>query len=61
MAILRGFAMRSEENNIVQTVASAHGTLSSIIFVLPGLIMIGWDRSFSVLAFLICALSGISG
>ena len=30
------------ENNIVQTVASAAGTLSSIIFVLPGLVMVGW-------------------
>ena len=28
------------ENNIVQTVASAAGTLSSIIFVLPGLIKV---------------------
>src|SRR5690242_20036704 len=42
MAILRGFRDASvQENNIVQTVASAAGTLSSIIFVLPGLIMIG--------------------
>ena len=30
-----------QENNIVRTVASAAGTLSSIIFVLPGLIIIG--------------------
>src|SRR4028118_1163188 len=30
------------ENNIVQTIASAAGTLSAIIFVLPGLIMVGW-------------------
>lgn len=42
MAILRNFANHSiVENNIVQTVASAAGTLSAIIFVLPGLIMIG--------------------
>ena len=40
MAILRGFRDATiQENNIVQTVASAAGTLSSIIFVLPGLIM----------------------
>src|ERR1700748_685246 len=29
------------ENNIVQTQASAAGTLSAIIFVIPGLIMVG--------------------
>ena len=34
------------ENNIVQTVASAAGTLASIIFVLPGLVMIGWWQGF---------------
>ena len=34
------------ENNIVQTIASAAGTLSAIIFVLPGLVMIGWWTGF---------------
>ena len=34
------------ENNIVQTVASAAGTLAAIIFVLPGLVMIGWWHDF---------------
>src|SRR5687768_18239800 len=34
------------ENNIVQTIASAAGTLSAIIFVLPGLIMVGWWQGF---------------
>jgi len=39
MAILRAFRDATvQENNIVQTVASAAGTLSSIIFVLPGLV-----------------------
>src|SRR5436189_2647545 len=47
MAVLRGFrGMTIQENNIVQTVASAAGTLSSIIFVLPGLVMIGWWTGF---------------
>ncbi|HTD37071.1 MAG TPA: OPT/YSL family transporter, partial [Candidatus Limnocylindrales bacterium] len=47
MAVLRGFRGSSIwENNIVQTVASAAGTLSSIIFVLPGLVMIGWWTGF---------------
>src|SRR5215213_11852201 len=41
MAVLR-FVRGSTilENNIVQTIASAAGTLAAIIFVLPGLIMI---------------------
>jgi putative OPT family oligopeptide transporter len=37
------------ENNIVQTVASAAGTLAAIIFVLPGLVMIGWWSGFPFL------------
>ena len=37
------------ENNIVQTVASAAGTLAAIIFVLPGLVMIGWWHGFPFL------------
>src|SRR4051794_14746393 len=47
MAILRYFRGHSIlENNIVQTIASAAGTLAAIIFVLPGLIMIGWWQGF---------------
>jgi putative OPT family oligopeptide transporter len=47
MAVLRFFSNSSIlENNIVQTIASAAGTLSAIIFVLPGLIMIGWWQDF---------------
>ena len=63
MAILRSFAGATvQENNIVQTIASAAGTLSSIIFVLPGLIMIGWWTEFPFwISFLICALGGILG
>lgn len=63
MAILRSFRNATvQENNIVQTVASAAGTLSSIIFVLPGLIMIGWWTAFPFwISFLICALGGILG
>ncbi|MEP7072081.1 MAG: oligopeptide transporter, OPT family, partial [Verrucomicrobiota bacterium] len=63
MAILRAFRDATvQENNIVQTVASAAGTLSSIIFVLPGLIMIGWWTGFPFwISFLICALGGILG
>ena len=63
MAILRNFRNATvQENNIVQTVASAAGTLSSIIFVLPGLIMIGFWTGFPFwISFLICALGGILG
>ena len=63
MAILRYFkGATMQENNIVQTVASAAGTLSSIIFVLPGLIMISWWTGFNYWeSFSVCALGGILG
>lgn len=63
MALLRGFKDSTiQENNIVQTVASAAGTLSSIIFVLPGLVMIGWWTGFPFWeSFLICLLGGVLG
>src|SRR5439155_4565053 len=63
MAMLRGFRDATvQENNIVQTVASAAGTLSSIIFVLPGLIMIGLWTGFPFwISFLICALGVVLG
>src|SRR6187401_408384 len=63
MAILSAFKDSSIlENNIVQTVASAAGTLASIIFVLPGLVMIGWWTEFPFwISFWICALGGILG
>jgi putative OPT family oligopeptide transporter len=47
MAVLRYFAGATiQENNIVQTLASAAGTLAAIIFVLPGLVMVGWWTGF---------------
>src|SRR5690242_6477424 len=50
------------ENNIVQTVASAAGTLSAIIFVLPGLVIVGWWTGFPFWqSFLICLSGGILG
>ena len=63
MAVLRGFkGMTVQENNIVQTVASAADTLSSIIFVLPGLVIIGWWTGFPYWqSFAICALGGTLG
>ena len=63
MAILRccrGATM--QENNIVQTVASAAGTLTSIIFVLPGLVIVGWWTGFPFwMSFAVCATGGILG
>jgi putative OPT family oligopeptide transporter len=63
MAVLRAFKNSSiYENNIVQTVASAAGTLSAVIFVLPGLIMIGWWSGFPFAqCFGVCAIGGILG
>jgi putative OPT family oligopeptide transporter len=50
------------ENNIVQTVASAAGTLSALIFALPGLVIIGWWTGFFFwTSFLICLSGGVLG
>ncbi|MBW8074978.1 MULTISPECIES: oligopeptide transporter, OPT family [Metallibacterium] len=63
MALLKGMGGSSmQENNIVQTLASAAGTLSAIIFVLPGLVMVGWWQGFPFwMSFGVCALGGILG
>jgi putative OPT family oligopeptide transporter len=63
MAILRSLrGATMQENNIVQTVASAAGTLSSIIFVLPGLVIVGWWTGFPFwMSFAVCASGGILG
>ncbi|MDT5000559.1 MAG: hypothetical protein QOK12_2664, partial [Mycobacterium sp.] len=63
MAILRYFRGHTiVENNIVQTIASAAGTLSAIIFVLPGLIMIGWWTGFPYwITVAVCIVGGILG
>ena len=63
MAVLRAFRGATiQENNIVQTVASAAGTLSSIIFVLPGMVMIGWWSGFPYwVSLAICLFGGILG
>jgi putative OPT family oligopeptide transporter len=63
MAVLRAFAGSTiQENNIVQTVASAAGALASVVFVLPGLIMVGWWTHFPFwMTFGLCALGGILG
>ena len=63
MAILRYFRDHSVvENNIVQTIASAAGTLSAIIFVVPGLVMVGYWSGFPFWeTTAVCAVGGILG
>jgi putative OPT family oligopeptide transporter len=60
MAILRFLpGANILENNIVQTIASAAGTLAAIIFVLPGLVMIGWWQGFPYVT--TAAITGLGG
>jgi len=63
MALLKAFRDSTiQENNIVQTIASAAGTLSAIVFVLPGLIMVGWWTGFPYwLSVAVIAIGGILG
>lgn len=63
MALLRYFKDSNIlENNIVQTQASAAGTLSAIIFVLPALLMLGYWQGFPLFqTAMICAAGGILG
>jgi putative OPT family oligopeptide transporter len=63
MAILRWFSGSTIlENNIVQTVASAAGTLAAIIFVLPGLVMVGaWSGFPYWITAAVTAVGGILG
>ena len=50
------------ENNLVQTQASAAGTLSAVIFVIPGLLMIGYWQGFQFWqTLMICACGGCLG
>jgi len=46
------------ENNIVQTVCSSAGAMASIIFVLPGLVIIGFWTGFPFWACFLLSLSG---
>ncbi len=63
MALLSAFKNATiQENNIVQTLASAAGTLASVIFVLPGLLMIGWWAHVPFWpTFGACAIGGVLG
>ena len=63
MAILRFWSDHTvQENNIVQTIASAAGTLSAVIFVLPGLVIVGWWNGFPYWeTMFVCAVGGALG
>ena len=63
MVVLKAFRDATiQENNIVQTIASSAGTLSAIVFVLPGLIMVGWWNGFPYwLSVAVIAIGGILG
>lgn len=51
-----------QENNIVQTIASAAGTLSAVIFILPGLVIVGWWSGFPYWTTMaVCAVGGLLG
>ena len=63
MALLRAFRNSTiVENNIVQTVASAAGAMASVVFVLPGLVIVGaWTGFPFWTTFAICAVGGVLG
>ena len=63
MAVLRFWGDHTvQENNIVQTIASAAGTLSAVIFVLPGLVIVGWWSGFPYWqTMFVCAVGGSLG
>lgn len=63
MAILKFFkGANILENNMVQTQASSAGTLSSVIFVIPAMLMMGYWQGFPFWqTLLICISGGILG
>lgn len=63
MAVLKMFKDSNVlENNMVQTQASAAGTLSAVIFIIPGLLMIGYWQGFQFWqTLMICACGGCLG
>jgi putative OPT family oligopeptide transporter len=63
MAILKMFKDSNVlENNMVQTQASAAGTLSAVIFIIPGLLMLGYWQGFAFWqTLMVCACGGSLG
>ncbi|CAM2876446.1 OPT family oligopeptide transporter [Actinobacillus equuli] len=59
MAVLKMFkGSNILENNMVQTQASSAGTLSSVIFVIPALLMMGYWQNFPFWQTLLICISG---
>lgn len=63
MAVLRTLGNSNMvENNIVQTIGSAAGAVATMIFILPGLVIVGWWSDFPYwTTMLTCATGGILG
>ena len=63
MAILRTLGgSNMVENNIVQTIGSAAGAVATMVFVLPGLVIVGWWSEIPYWeTMLVCATGGILG
>lgn len=63
MAVLKMFKDSNVlENNMVQTQASAAGTLSAVIFIIPGLLMLGYWQGFHFWqTLMVCACGGSLG
>lgn len=63
MALLRTMGGSSiVENNIVQTIGSAAGAVATMVFVLPGLVIVGWWTKIPYWeTMLVCATGGVLG
>jgi putative OPT family oligopeptide transporter len=63
MALLRTLGGSTMvENNIVQTIGSAAGAVATMVFVLPGFVMVGWWSEIPYWeTMLVCATGGILG
>ncbi|WP_309623451.1 OPT family oligopeptide transporter [Novosphingobium sp.] len=63
MAVLRALGGATiVENNIVQTICSAAGAVATMVFVLPGFVIVGWWQSIPYWeTMLVCATGGILG
>ena len=63
MALLRTLGNSNiVENNIVQTIGSAAGAVATMVFVLPGFVIVGWWTSIPYWeTMLVCATGGVLG
>lgn len=63
MAVLRALGGATiVENNIVQTIGSAAGAVATMVFVLPGFVIVGWWQNIPYWeTMLVCATGGVLG